>query len=133
MNTLRLALLASFAGLALAACSEAGDEMPVENGSETAPGTPGSATGGDGVTPPPTPTPTETGDQSATDECGASRVARFVGQEATPEVRAEVQAEVGHGRIRWVGPDTVVTMDFRPDRLNMALDREDVITGASCS
>ena len=67
------------------------------------------------------------------DECGASKVAQFVSQEATPAVRARLTAEVGHNRIRWVGPDTVVTMDFRPDRLNVALDANDVITGGKCS
>lgn len=67
------------------------------------------------------------------DECGASKVAQFVSQEATPAVRARLASEVGHDRIRWVGPDTFVTMDFRPDRLNVALDANDVITGGKCS
>ena len=67
------------------------------------------------------------------DACGASKVAQFVSQKATPAVRAEVAKEVGHNRIRWVGPDTVVTMDFRPDRLNVTLDANDIITGGKCS
>ena len=67
------------------------------------------------------------------DACGASKVAQFVSQKATPAVRAEVAKEVGHDRIRWVGPDTVVTMDYRADRLNVTLDANDIITGGKCS
>lgn len=68
----------------------------------------------------------------AVDACGASRVAPFVAKEATPAVRAEIAAEVGHDRIRWLDPDAVITMDFRSDRLNVMLDNAGIITGAKC-
>jgi hypothetical protein len=71
--------------------------------------------------------------ESADDECGASKVAAYIAQEATTAVRARLAADVGHDRIRWVGPDTAVTMDFRPDRLNVSLDSANVITGGKCS
>jgi len=130
MTRLRPALLAAATALAVVACADAGDHVaPGE--AATAQGTPGSATGGDGAAPP-IATPTATGDPAADDECSAGKTARFVGQEATPAVRAEVQAEVGHSSIRWVGPDTMVTEDYSPQRLNMAMDAADVITGASC-
>jgi hypothetical protein len=70
---------------------------------------------------------------SAADPCGASKVAALVSLEATPAVRAQVATKVGHDRIRWIAPGTAVTMDFSPERLNVLLDREDVITGARCS
>jgi hypothetical protein len=131
MHMPRLALLAPLAALALAACSQADDTAPADDAAMSAPAMPGSATGGDGAAPP-APTLTETGDQTEADQCGAGKTGHFVGQEATPAVRAEVQAEVGHSSIRWVGPDTMVTEDYSPQRLNMAMDAADVITGASC-
>lgn len=66
------------------------------------------------------------------DACGASEVAPFVSRKATADVKASVAAEVGHSRIRWIGPDTVVTMDFNPERLNVMLDADEIITGARC-
>ena len=64
--------------------------------------------------------------------CGADKAARFVGKIATPDVRAQTIEAVGHNRIRWIGPDTVVTMDFSESRLNMSLDADNRITGAKC-
>ena len=64
--------------------------------------------------------------------CGADKAAKFVGKTATPDVRAQTIEAVGHNRIRWIGPDTVVTMDFSESRLNMSLDADNRITGAKC-
>ncbi|QGN53370.1 I78 family peptidase inhibitor [Novosphingobium sp. Gsoil 351] len=64
--------------------------------------------------------------------CGADKAAKFVGKVATPDVRAQTIETVGHNRIRWIGPDTAVTMDFSEGRLNMALDANNRITGAKC-
>jgi hypothetical protein len=66
------------------------------------------------------------------DACGATKVVAFVSQKATAEVKRKVAAEVGHSTIRWVGPDTVVTQDYSPQRLNVTLDANDVITGGKC-
>lgn len=41
-------------------------------------------------------------------------------------------AAVGHERIRWLDPDSMATMDYRENRLNVMLDRDGVITGAKC-
>ena len=64
--------------------------------------------------------------------CGADKAARFVGKNATPENRAQLIEAVGHNRIRWIGPDTVVTMDFSENRLNVMLDAADRITETKC-
>ena len=64
--------------------------------------------------------------------CGADEVTSFLSREATPQVRRAVVAKVGHDRIRWLDPDSVVTMDLQADRLNMMLDEDGVITGAKC-
>jgi hypothetical protein len=69
---------------------------------------------------------------AAPSACGANKAAKFVGRIATPSVRAEVIEEVGHNRIRGIGPDTVVTMDFSESRLNMELNASNRITGSRC-
>jgi hypothetical protein len=40
--------------------------------------------------------------------------------------------ESGAGLIRPIGPDTAVTRDFRPDRVNVEIDRNNTITRVSC-
>ena len=69
---------------------------------------------------------------AAPSACGADKAAKFVGKTATPDVRAQVIEAVGHNRIRWIGPETVVTMDFSESRLNMELNASNRITGARC-
>lgn len=66
------------------------------------------------------------------DECGASKVAAFASQKATAEVKARLAAAVGHDSIRWIGPDTAVTLDYSPGRLNVVIDANEVITGGKC-
>ena len=142
MKTFRWALVTGVAAisLGLAACGETADDSGA-NGEDSAMTTPAEENGaatGDGAarTAGAAGARVEADDVDSLpegDQCGASKVAAFVSQNATSEVRARVAAEVGHDRIRWVGPDTVVTMDFRPDRLNVMLDENGVITGAKCS
>ena len=67
------------------------------------------------------------------DECGALKVAAFVGRQDRPTTRADLAKAVGHDTIRWIGPDDAVTMDFNPARLNVLLDQtKRLITGARC-
>lgn len=137
-----LTILAGAATLALAACSDAGSpesmgedgavSTPSDAATSAAPDTPVSNSPSPGASAPPEPMPAPDS-TSADDECGAAKVSAYVAQEATPAVRTRLAADVGHDRIRWVGPDTVVTMDFRPDRLNVELDSAGVITGGKCS
>lgn len=93
-------------------------------------------TAGPGATPTasdtamPTPTPSPT--NAAPSVCGAGKTAKFVGKIATPDVRAQVIETVGHNRIRWIGPDDAVTMDFSEARLNADLDERGKITSFRC-
>jgi len=139
---MRPCLLIAAAAVALAACNQATPAEPAAD--ETAPtstapgdgtdertnepsGTPPTPTPTASPTPMPTPSPT-----APSSACGAEKAARFVGRSATPDVRAQVIEAVGHNRIRWIGPDTVVTMDFREDRLNADLTAANRITGFRC-
>ena len=60
------------------------------------------------------------------DPCGAVAAAGLVGTQVAG-------ARLPEGRpVRVVGPDTMVTMDFLPDRLNVEVDAAGAITGLRC-
>lgn len=65
--------------------------------------------------------------------CGADKLVRYVGSQASDEVVAAIRKASGAQTIRVVGPDTAVTMDFRPDRLNVSTDANGVIKAFHCS
>ena len=149
MRRTALFALAASAALVLTACGDSGGNAESGGTGDAAAGASGSATtAGDtasaapdtAVSSPATPGATATTAATSRDidsnppgdDCGASQVAAFVAQEATPAVRARLAAKVGHNRIRWIGPDTVVTMDYSAARLNVTLDGSNVITGGRC-
>lgn len=69
----------------------------------------------------------------AEDACGASKVGPWIGKEATVPVRSEVAEATGAETDRWIYPDSVVTMDFNPKRLNVVMEKEtDRILSARC-
>ena len=51
--------------------------------------------------------------------CGADKLARWLNVLPTETVKAEIREAVGHDRIRYIAPGDAVTMDLRPDRLNV--------------
>ena len=57
--------------------------------------------------------------EPAADECGADKLARWVNVLPTSDVKDAIREAVGHDRIRYIEPGGVVTMDLRPDRLNV--------------
>lgn len=70
---------------------------------------------------------------AAAGACKAEKVQAWVGKKASPTVRAEVMAATGAKAARWLYPDSVVTMDYRQDRLNVTMDKgTDVIRSARC-
>jgi len=64
--------------------------------------------------------------------CKAESVAWAVGQTATQDTMARVWRESGAGLIRPIAPGQAVTRDFRPDRVNVRIDDDNVITGVDC-
>jgi len=70
---------------------------------------------------PPVPTPVPTG-------CGAAEMQRHIGR---PFVEAMIPP--GAGPVRIGGPDTAMTMDYRPDRLTILLDRAGRLAEAKCN
>lgn len=69
---------------------------------------------------------------AADDMCNASAGAYAVGRKDTPALRADVAGKVGHSRIRWLPPGTIVTQDLRQDRLNVDIDAGGTFTRLRC-
>ncbi|MCI4590483.1 I78 family peptidase inhibitor [Sphingobium sp. BYY-5] len=102
MRTAAFAMMAAATALPLAACAGANGPGP--------------------DTPPPT----------AEGPCSNDGLDRFIGQKASAEVGAELLKASGAKTLRWGGPGTAMTMDFRPDRLTVSYDEQMAITAARC-
>lgn len=66
------------------------------------------------------------------DTCLGGKTFDATGKQDNPELRASIAATIGHDRIRWITPGTMVTRDYRPDRLNVDIDKQGTITRAYC-
>lgn len=70
--------------------------------------------------------PQTAAEATAQDTCGASQYRSMVGQSlAAVQLPAEAN-------IRVIQPDTIVTQDFNPERINMIVGADGVITGFEC-
>lgn len=101
--------------LSLAACDVGADaerpdaaETTVEAGARTNPENPADEA-----------SPAMNANEPEATECGADKLDRWLNVLPTETVKAEIREAVGHDRIRYIAPGDVVTMDFRPDRLNV--------------
>ena len=64
--------------------------------------------------------------------CSAEPAQQYVGERATAELGAAIQDATGARIFQWVGPDMMVTMDYRPDRVRVTYDRDMVVTAIRC-
>lgn len=65
--------------------------------------------------------------------CNADSLGDLVGKRAS-DARADVmQARSGARTLRWIAPNTAVTMDFRADRLNVYVDAKGRIERFTCA
>ena len=64
--------------------------------------------------------------------CNAAPAQSLVGRERTEVSGAEIKRLTGAGLLRWIPHDGVVTMDYREDRVNVRLDRQNRIVSISC-
>jgi len=69
---------------------------------------------------------------AAAGACNAEAVTWAVGQPADQEVMRRVWRESGAGLIRPIAPGQAVTRDFRADRVNVHIDRDNKITSVGC-
>lgn len=63
------------------------------------------------------------------DTCGAAEHQALVGQNVSALEGAGLTPSA---KLRVLGPDTMATMDFRSDRLNVKHDEDGVITALTC-
>jgi hypothetical protein len=78
----------------------------------------------DGAQPPETAKPVTT--------CQAERVQYLVGRMITDRTAAAAKRGAHTEQLRIILPDTAVTMDFRPDRLNIDVRQDKVILRIHC-
>ena len=64
--------------------------------------------------------------------CRNEPLAQFTGQPASQELGAKMLAASGAKTIRWVPKGSVITMEFRADRVTVLLDGANRVEGANC-
>ncbi len=64
--------------------------------------------------------------------CNASSVQYALGQIATSELGGKLVRQSGAKMLRWIPPRSAVTLDLRPDRLNVGYDDAMKITRIDC-
>jgi hypothetical protein len=64
--------------------------------------------------------------------CNAKKATGLVGKPASEALGREALRLSGAGTIRWIRPGTLVTMDYRSDRLNIHLDTNDRVSDVTC-
>lgn len=64
--------------------------------------------------------------------CEAAAAQRLIGQTANAALGSDALRLTGASSLRWIPPGTAVTMDFRPDRLNIELDAQNRVTAIRC-
>ena len=64
--------------------------------------------------------------------CRNQGLARSVGRSATPELAAELRRASGAKIVRWVRPGSMITMDYRDDRLTVRVSARNRVIAASC-
>jgi hypothetical protein len=69
---------------------------------------------------------------SATDECGAAQLSRYLNVSPSGEMKTAIAAAAGDRPIRYIAPDDAVTMDFVPTRLNAELGDDGRIKRFRC-
>ena len=65
--------------------------------------------------------------------CRADKLASVTGQPRSATLATQILAATGARTIRWVEPGTMVTMDFREDRVTVYLDAAGRVERAACT
>lgn len=65
-------------------------------------------------------------------QCHAERAQQYLGETATASLGATLLERTEARSLRWIPPRSAVTMDYRPDRLNVEYDDAMVITAIRC-
>ncbi|WP_147653873.1 I78 family peptidase inhibitor [Vulcaniibacterium gelatinicum] len=65
-------------------------------------------------------------------QCDASRAGWAVGQRPDPEVVERIRLDTGSRSARVLYPDTMVTMEFNPERVNVRVNERGAIVAITC-
>jgi Peptidase inhibitor I78 family len=65
-------------------------------------------------------------------QCDASKAQGLVGKARSSKLGADALRLTGAATLRWIKPGTMVTMDYREDRLNLHLDAHGQVTKVNC-
>ena len=76
--------------------------------------------------------PAEGTEPPASGACKDEALRGFVGQDATEATGSELIKQSGANALRWVPQGTMVTMEFRADRVTAYLDGNNKIERVSC-
>ncbi|RGP42199.1 hypothetical protein BPTFM16_02511 [Altererythrobacter insulae] len=64
--------------------------------------------------------------------CDATFAQRYVGTKASNDLSSAILEASGAKSLRWGGPDTAFTMDYREDRVNVVYDADGFIERVYC-
>ena len=64
--------------------------------------------------------------------CDAGRAQYLVGRPSSSELAAEAMRRSGAQVFRWLPEGTIITMEYRADRLNIELDRTNKVKAIRC-
>ena len=64
--------------------------------------------------------------------CVNTMLAQFKGRPATAETGIEIVRSSGSKTLQWIPHGTMVTQEFRPDRVRIYLDAQNKVDRASC-
>lgn len=64
--------------------------------------------------------------------CDASKAQALIGKARSKELGADALRLAGARALRWIAPGTMVTMDYREDRLNLHVDERGRVTKVAC-
>ncbi|MDB6048625.1 MAG: hypothetical protein JWR17_1371 [Pseudomonas sp.] len=64
--------------------------------------------------------------------CTASAAGFAVGQKASPQLLEQARIKAGAFSVRLLKPDTIVTLEYRSDRLNVNADDSSTVTRINC-
>ena len=73
-------------------------------------------------------TPTE----AQTTSCDADKAKELTGKPFSPALAEEARRAAGAPSVRGIGPGMVSTADRQPNRLNVEVDKQQVVTGFRC-
>jgi len=68
----------------------------------------------------------------AVGDCSAEAAQGLIGQAGTAELAADALQRTHLRTVRWILPGQAVTMDYRADRLDIALDADGKVERISC-